>query len=73
MGTHAMDGLRSTSLNNGASTVNLGSDLGPLGDLASSSARASWDQIVAGTGEQHRRHGLGQRFQRKHNLWWRGS
>ncbi len=45
-----MDSLDGTSLNNSNSTVNLGSDLGPLGDDALPSARASWDQAAAGAG-----------------------
>ncbi len=46
-----MDTLDSTSLNSSSSTVNLGSDLGPLGNAASPSTQAScWDQAMAGAG-----------------------
>ena len=46
-----MDALDSVSFdNNGSSTVNLGSDLGPLGDAASPFAQASWDQAAADAG-----------------------
>jgi len=43
-----MDTLDSTSAANGSSTVNLGSDLGPLG--GSPSTQASWEQALADVG-----------------------
>ena len=45
-----MDGLDSTSLNSSNSTVNFGSDLGPLGDDTSPAAQVSWDQAAADAG-----------------------
>ena len=46
-----MDDLSGASFdNNGSSTVDLGSDLGPLGDAASPSSQASWNQAMADAG-----------------------